>query len=30
MGKIKVITIYDDEDYLRQISKPVELDDKEL
>lgn len=30
MEKIKVITIYDDEDYLRQISKPVELNDKEL
>lgn len=30
MEEIKVITIYDDEDYLRQISKPVELEDKEL
>ena len=30
MEKIKAITIEDNEEYLRQISLPVELDDKEL
>ena len=30
MGRIKAITIEDDEEFLRQISVPVNLDDKEL
>lgn len=30
MEEIKVITIYDDEDYLRQVSAPVDLKDKDL
>lgn len=30
MEEIKVITIYDDENYLRQVSAPVDLKDKDL
>lgn len=30
MGRTKAITIEDDEEFLRRISVPVNLDDKEL